>query len=129
MTTALTAAQRAELGVLLKDRLATLEETLAAQEGGLSRVDAAAELLEQNREDGTQRDADREVAQQRADIGHQELGLVRQALQRLDTPSYGLCLQCGQPISWSRLKAEPWTLHCVTCERTHDQAPAQPASL
>ena len=128
MTTALTATQRAELGALLEQRLAVLEGQLADQEGGLSRAESAAALLDQDYDDAPQRDADREVALQRADQGHQELGLVRQALQRLHTPGYGLCVQCGEPIALGRLKAEPWTLRCVDCESSRE-GHARPARL
>jgi len=36
-----------------------------------------------------------------------ELDEVRAALQRMDSGSYGLCQECGRPISPQRLRASP----------------------
>jgi len=41
---------------------------------------------------------------------------VSEALERIDDGSYGLCLQCGQPIAAKRLAALPWVTFCITCE-------------
>jgi RNA polymerase-binding transcription factor DksA len=40
---------------------------------------------------------------------------VSEALERIDKGSYGLCLQCGQPIAARRLAALPWVAFCTTC--------------
>jgi DnaK suppressor protein len=40
------------------------------------------------------------------------------ALDRLDTPEYGRCAVCGEPIPRDRLLAVPHTDVCVTCGRT-----------
>ena len=41
---------------------------------------------------------------------------VSEALERIDNGSYGLCLQCGQPIAAKRLAALPWVELCITCQ-------------
>jgi len=41
---------------------------------------------------------------------------VSEALERIDDGSYGLCLQCGQPISAKRLAALPWVALCIGCQ-------------
>jgi hypothetical protein len=41
---------------------------------------------------------------------------VSEALERIDCGNYGLCLQCGQPISAKRLTALPWVALCVSCQ-------------
>jgi DnaK suppressor protein len=131
MSNALTAAQRAELGVALKQRLSALEATLNDEQGTLSRAEAAAQWLDdEGRDDAPQRASDREVHQQRNDQEWQEFGKVKQALERLDTPGFGLCIQCGHPIGWTRLHTEPWAVRCVRCESSHDSAAAgHPAKL
>jgi DnaK suppressor protein len=48
--------------------------------------------------------------------GHSQLGLVRQALERLHDGSFGECMQCGQPIGDKRLEALPWTPYCIACQ-------------
>ena len=49
-------------------------------------------------------------------IDYQELRLVDEALDRLDSGDYGVCLCCEQPIAPKRLKAVSWARHCVRCE-------------
>ena len=44
------------------------------------------------------------------------LGL-RQALQAVDSGSYGECNDCGEAISPKRLAAMPWAIRCVECQR------------
>jgi DnaK suppressor protein len=52
-----------------------------------------------------------------------ELKQVKDALRRLHTPDYGLCLDCGAEIPYARLAVQPVALRCVACqelfERTH----------
>lgn len=43
------------------------------------------------------------------------LGLVEQALLRLDTPDYGYCAVCGVRIATPRLLELPHTEHCLPC--------------
>ncbi len=47
---------------------------------------------------------------------------ARRALERLEQGEYGVCSECGEPISPKRLAALPWAECCVTCqaEREND---------
>ena len=44
------------------------------------------------------------------------LQAIEGALQRLDKGTYGVCRDCGEPISQARLTAIPWTRVCITCK-------------
>ena len=46
---------------------------------------------------------------------------IDDALKRLDDGTFGLCQQCSQPITMSRLKAVPYASMCITCQRTKEQ--------
>ena len=46
---------------------------------------------------------------------------IDDALKRLDDGSFGICQQCTQPISMSRLKAVPYASLCISCQRTKEQ--------
>lgn len=49
--------------------------------------------------------------------GHQaRLSMVRQALQRAEEGSYGICMGCDEPISEVRLDARPEATTCVECQ-------------
>ena len=43
------------------------------------------------------------------------LAEVHRALGKLDEGTYGLCDECGQPISSERLEAMPFATLCVRC--------------
>ncbi len=44
-----------------------------------------------------------------------ELAQINRALAQLDAGTYGLCSNCGQPISERRLQALPYSDRCITC--------------
>jgi len=40
------------------------------------------------------------------------------ALRRIEIGSYGICMECEEPISPKRLEAVPWAKFCVTCQES-----------
>jgi len=42
-----------------------------------------------------------------------ELEAIEEALNRIEAGSYGLCSDCGEPISPRRLEAMPFAVRCV----------------
>jgi DnaK suppressor protein len=47
------------------------------------------------------------------DYGH--LRLIEEALDRVQSGDFGVCLSCEQPIPQKRLQALPWARYCVPC--------------
>ena len=47
---------------------------------------------------------------------------AREALVRLEEGEYGRCIECDGPISPKRLKAVPWTDHCLICQEVREDA-------
>jgi len=43
------------------------------------------------------------------------LEMTRGALQRIADGTYGVCQECGKKIPEKRLRALPYTPHCVSC--------------
>lgn len=41
---------------------------------------------------------------------------IKEALERLETDEFGICEECGEPISEARLKARPVTTLCIDCK-------------
>jgi DnaK suppressor protein len=41
---------------------------------------------------------------------------IADALHRIDTDIYGICMECEEPISAKRLDAVPWARYCVACQ-------------
>jgi DnaK suppressor protein len=41
---------------------------------------------------------------------------ISDALHRMEHGTYGVCMECEEPISTKRLDAVPWARYCVTCQ-------------
>ena len=46
---------------------------------------------------------------------------IQEALKRIDEGTFGTCLECGEYISESRLKARPVATLCVECKRMQER--------
>ena len=44
------------------------------------------------------------------------LGLIDEALARVESGDYGECVNCGEPILEKRLNAVPWARYCLRCQ-------------
>ncbi len=42
------------------------------------------------------------------------------ALRRIDEGEYGDCLQCGEPIAYARLQAQPFANLCIDCQSARE---------
>ena len=51
-------------------------------------------------------------------IDMRHLREINDALHRIDTDQYAICLECEEPISTKRLDAVPWAKYCVTCQES-----------
>ena len=51
-------------------------------------------------------------------MDYAQLRLVDEALDRLESGDYGICLGCEEPIPAKRLQALPWARYCVPCQET-----------
>ncbi len=58
-----------------------------------------------------------EIARETQEVRH-----IDAALARIRSGSYGVCLQCRQPIGLARLQVNPAAKRCTTCQRTHERA-------
>ena len=101
----------------------------------LAKQEELMRLVSKSEQDG--READEEATQDIADkaansytkefLFHQSdenrrlLQLVNEALERIKTGSYGVCLGCEQDVQQKRLEAIPWARHCIECQEKQDQ--------
>jgi DnaK suppressor protein len=58
-----------------------------------------------------------------------ELGLVQDALKRIEKGTYGKCVECAEDIPLARLEAVPWAPYCLKDQQAHEQDMAKPATL
>ena len=49
------------------------------------------------------------------------IGKIKEALERIDSGTYGICESCGEDISEARLKARPVTTLCIECKTKQEQ--------
>ena len=45
---------------------------------------------------------------------------IREALDRIDDGTFGICESCGEEISEKRLKARPVTTLCIDCKKKQE---------
>lgn len=48
------------------------------------------------------------------------IGKIKEALERIETGTYGICEECGEYISEERLKARPVTTLCIDCKKRQE---------
>ncbi|MBW1721933.1 MAG: RNA polymerase-binding protein DksA [Deltaproteobacteria bacterium] len=48
------------------------------------------------------------------------IGKIKEALERIDNGTYGICEVCGEDISEARLKARPVTTLCIECKKKQE---------
>jgi DnaK suppressor protein len=46
---------------------------------------------------------------------------VEEALQRIETGTYGRCLRCGNHIDYARLKVLPYATLCIRCKELEEK--------
>lgn len=83
-----------------------LTQELAAELGRISR---RLELFEDTDAD------DRDQEEQQSLLEKQSV--FDAALSRIDTNSYGICIDCSEPIPYGRLILQPETERCANCQR------------
>jgi len=67
-------------------------------------------------EQASEREND-EVLESLGHFSEQELGMIDEALQRIDRGDYLQCSKCGESIPLSRLELLPFTKYCVQCAK------------
>jgi DnaK suppressor protein len=71
--------------------------------------------------DRRQQQMNREVAIRNLDRESKLLKSVEEALKRIETGAFGVCLSCDEAIPEKRLQAVPWASHCVGCQEKLDR--------
>lgn len=127
--TALTPLLLEQLRTQLQASRTALEAQRSAHLAGQSRATHAREVLLQDGDDATQRDAERTLDFDRVDRDAVALAEIEQALLRMDNGGYGLCGACGEPIALARLQLAPQALRCVACEAQQERGRTRPATL
>lgn len=62
------------------------------------------------------------IDEAKAEQAAHELEQVLAARHRLHGGTYGLCVDCGEPIPTQRLESLPATPYCVDCQAVHEHS-------
>ena len=101
---------------LLNERLADLLDEATKTVTGMSD-------LKENLPDPSDRatlESDRNFTLRIRDRERKLIGKIKEALERLDSGTYGICESCGEDISEKRLLARPVTTLCIDCKKKQE---------
>jgi len=93
-----------------------LEDRLAELEAETKFIDS--ELREPGDQDTEERAIELESEEVLEGLGNAavaEIEQIRNALNRMDNDTYGICVVCGDEIDDRRLEAVPHTPRCINC--------------
>jgi RNA polymerase-binding transcription factor len=80
------------------------------------KFDTIAKMGRVAEEDQAQMSHDEFVSLHLNSLDYVQLRLIEEALDRIDSGDYGVCLACEEAIPPKRLLALPWARYCVTCQ-------------
>ena len=80
------------------------------------KFDTMAKMGRVAEEDQAQLSHDEFVSLRLNSLDYGQLRLVEEALDRVQSGDFGVCLACERPIPPKRLQALPWARYCVACQ-------------
>ncbi len=122
MAEQLTQPQLKELESILRDRHAQLQEEVSAaleETGEREFQDVAGRVRDPGEESVADLIADTNLT--RIAQLSREARAIERALTEIDSGGYGICDECGQPIGYARLKAQPTAILCIEDQRKREQ--------
>jgi RNA polymerase-binding protein DksA len=100
-----------------RDRVRAALENLHNENPGSVEDETGEETQDQHLGDAATAMHDRSLDYTLEDNEEHLLASIDAALERIDEGTYGICTNCGQPISEERLGALPWAELCIDCAR------------
>ncbi|MBI1922211.1 MAG: TraR/DksA family transcriptional regulator [Geobacter sp.] len=112
--------------ILLKMKEETLREISKAVKTGTATVtgEPTGDIYDQ-----ASSERDRELGLLLGDRERDKLHQIDEALLRIAEGEYGICEECEEEIPLGRLKAMPFTRHCVKCKSDLEKLQAQTKRL
>lgn len=99
-----------------------LEELLAEADKAV--VDMSGSKEEDHFADPTDRashETDRNFLLRVKDRERKLIAKIKEAIERIDNGTYGICEICGEDISEKRLEARPVTTSCIECKKEEEE--------
>ena len=102
----------AEVKLVLCEMLEELDDRLAKITDDVRHTD---EPVEKDFSEQATQNENNEVQDYLGNSARTEIGMIKQALSRIESGEYGVCQVCGEPINIERLKVIPYSNMCVKC--------------
>jgi RNA polymerase-binding transcription factor DksA len=117
----LTKEQLAHLQLLMGKRRAKVASDIARERDSATGKDVAA-VARAAHDDGDEAAAAAAATLDRAQFARdvEELQDIEAARARIESKSYGICIDCGGDIHYQRLLAWPTAKRCYDCQYTHE---------
>lgn len=111
---------RAILNATKEDTLREISKTVKNGTDAASIIEPGGDIYDQ-----ASSERDRELGLLLGDREREKLHNIEEALLRIDEGEYGVCEECDEDIPLGRLKAMPFTRHCVKCKSDLEKLQAQ----
>ena len=109
------------------------QRLIAKKEELLARLDRISENrrrpLEADSAERATQTENLEVVDALGNEARQELKKIDEALDRLSSGDFGVCMTCGGDISADRILAHPYARRCIDCAAEEEQINARPSTL
>ncbi|HET9405548.1 MAG TPA: TraR/DksA family transcriptional regulator [Burkholderiales bacterium] len=123
--TYLSQEQTTQIGQLLRERRRVLRNEIREgllKSGEAHHKDFAGMVSDAGDESVANMLEDLEIAEVERDV--RELREVENALARISRGDFGACADCGEPIGFPRLKANPAAVRCHPCQERRERGSA-----
>ena len=101
---------------LRQSRQVLLHRLTQQRDGASTRVEAAAEQFGHPEDSHAQVTTERDLLFAVTEMEIAELNALQEALERIETGTYGECTHCGKSIALARLQASPEAARCIDCQ-------------
>ncbi len=98
-----------------------LQEKLDEMQGTLRSRDALKIENVSEETELTRNIVDRDLEAARMNLSSAKVKEILDAMGRVESGEYGVCIDCENPIAERRLAAVPWAKRCIRCQERHDQ--------
>jgi RNA polymerase-binding protein DksA len=104
-----------------RSRVATAINHLHEDNSGSLEDDTEEETYDNHLADSATATLNREIDYTLEENAEHVLEAINEALQRIETGTYGTCGRCGKPIAEERLEAIPYANRCIDCKRLEER--------
>ena len=111
---------RSILEKLKEDTLREIRKSVKKGTEAVAAIEPGGDIYDQ-----ASSERDRELGLLLGDREREKIHSIDEALLRIDEGEYGICEECDEDIPLGRLKAMPFTRHCVKCKSDLEKLQAQ----